>query len=53
MTADDNESVKRWAMEIGCRDFLRKPFSADALIGALVNLSPRSAVSIPRSRSRS
>ena len=51
MTADDNESVKRRAMELGCRAFLRKPFSADALIGALVNLPPRSAVSIPRSRS--
>jgi len=51
MTADDNESVKRRAMEIGCGAFLRKPFSADALIGALVNLPARSAVSIPRSRS--
>ena len=51
MTADDNESVKRRVMEIGCRAFLRKPFSADALIGALVNLPPRSAASIPRSRS--
>ena len=51
MTADDNESLKRRAMEIGCRGFLRKPFSADALIGTLVNLPARSAVSIPRSRS--
>ena len=50
MTADDNESVERRAMESGCRAFLRKPFSAHVLIGALVNLSPRSAVSIPQSR---
>ena len=41
MTADDNESVKRRAMEIGCIAFLRKPFSADVLIEALVNISPR------------
>jgi FixJ family two-component response regulator len=43
MTADDNESVKRRAMEIGCVAFLLKPFSADILIEALVNLSPRFA----------
>jgi FixJ family two-component response regulator len=41
MTADDNESVKRRAMEIGCAAFLPKPFSADVLISALVNISPR------------
>jgi FixJ family two-component response regulator len=41
MTADDNESVKRRAMEIGCAAFLPKPFSADVLIEALVNISPR------------
>ena len=41
MTADDNESVKRRAMEIGCIAFLPKPFSADVLISALVNISPR------------
>jgi FixJ family two-component response regulator len=41
MTADDNESVKRRAMEIGCVAFLPKPFSADVLIEALVNISPR------------
>ncbi len=51
MTADDNESLKRRAMEAGCVSFLLKPFSADVLMEALVNLSPRSAVSIPRSRS--
>jgi len=41
MTADDNESVKRRAAEIGCLAFLRKPFSANVLIEALVNISPR------------
>jgi FixJ family two-component response regulator len=41
MTADDNESIKRRAMEIGCVAFLPKPFSADVLIEALVNISPR------------
>lgn len=44
MTADDNESVKRRAIEIGCVAILPKPFTANALIEALVNLSPRSAV---------
>jgi FixJ family two-component response regulator len=34
-TADDNESLKRRAMEMGCVAFLPKPFSADALIEAL------------------
>ncbi len=43
MTANDNESVKRRAMEIGCVAFLPKPFSADVLMEALVNLPPRSA----------
>jgi FixJ family two-component response regulator len=41
MTADDNESVKRRAMEVGCVAFLPKPFAADVLIEALVNISPR------------
>jgi len=40
MTADNNESVKRRAMEIGCAAFLPKPFSMDVLIEALVNISP-------------
>jgi len=44
MTADDNESVKKRAIEIGCVAILPKPFTANALIEALVNLSPRSAV---------
>jgi len=34
-TADDNESFKRRAMEMGCVAFLPKPISADALIEAL------------------
>jgi FixJ family two-component response regulator len=42
MTADGNESVKRRAMEIGCLAYLRKPFSADALMEALLKL-PRPA----------
>src|SRR5450759_3393627 len=41
MTADDNESVRRRAMEVGCVAFLPKPFAADVLIEALVNISPR------------
>src|SRR5271154_5984461 len=32
MTADDNESLKRRAMGIGCGAFLRKPCSAGVLI---------------------
>lgn len=41
MTGNENESVKRRAMETGCAAFLRKPFSAKVLIEALVNISPR------------
>jgi FixJ family two-component response regulator len=37
-TADDNESFKRRAMEMGCVAFLPKPFSANALIEALRNI---------------
>jgi FixJ family two-component response regulator len=37
MTARNNESVKRRAVEIGCVAFLIKPFSADVLIEALAN----------------
>jgi FixJ family two-component response regulator len=37
-TADDSESFKRWAMEMGCVAFLPKPFSADALIEVLGNI---------------
>lgn len=44
MSANTNESVKMRAMEIGCVAFLAKPFSTDALIEALANLShPSSA----------
>jgi len=38
MTAQDEEWFKRRAMEMGCVAFLRKPFSADALIEALLNI---------------
>jgi FixJ family two-component response regulator len=51
MSAGNNESVKRRAMEIGCVAFLNKPFSADVLIEALANLPPRNAVRNPRSTS--
>jgi FixJ family two-component response regulator len=37
MTADNDVSVKRRAMEIGCVAFLTKPFSADVLIEALAS----------------
>ena len=47
MTANDHESVKRRAMEIGCVGFLPKPFSADVLMEALVNASSRIAVQRP------
>ncbi len=40
MTAGDNELVKRRAKEIGCVALLPKPFSADVLMEALVNISP-------------
>ena len=46
MTADDSESIKRRAMEIGCAGFLIKPFSANVLIEALVNASP--GIAAPR-----
>jgi FixJ family two-component response regulator len=42
MTAHDSESFKRRAVEMGCVAFLRKPFSADALVEALGRI-PRSA----------
>jgi FixJ family two-component response regulator len=44
MSADDNESVRRRTMEIGCFAFLTKPFSADVLIEVLANLPTRRAV---------
>jgi FixJ family two-component response regulator len=44
MSADDNESVRRRSMEVGCVAFLVKPFSADILIEALTNLPPRRTV---------
>jgi FixJ family two-component response regulator len=44
MSADDNESVRRRTMEIGCVAFLTKPFSADTLIEVLSNLPTRRGV---------
>jgi FixJ family two-component response regulator len=41
MTADDNESVRRRAMQVGCA-FLLKPFTANLLIETLINVSQRS-----------
>jgi len=41
-SADDNESLKRRATEMGCVAFLPKPLSTDALIGALRDI-PRHA----------
>jgi FixJ family two-component response regulator len=35
ITAVDTEAVRKEAMEVGCIAFLRKPFLADALIGAI------------------
>ena len=43
MSARDNESVKRRAVEIGCAAYLVKPFTANALIEAVLNASSRSA----------
>jgi FixJ family two-component response regulator len=40
MTANRNESLKARAMQIGCIDFLVKPFSADVLREALLKLPP-------------
>ena len=37
-TADDNGSLKSWAMEMRCVAFLPKPFSANSLIEALLNI---------------
>jgi FixJ family two-component response regulator len=41
MSADQRESIKMRAMEVGAIAFLTKPFCADALIKALANLPPR------------
>jgi FixJ family two-component response regulator len=39
MTANDSERYETRATEAGCAAFLRKPFSPESLIEALVNLS--------------
>ncbi len=36
MTARDDETVRSQAAQLGCINFLRKPFSADRLIQAIV-----------------
>jgi FixJ family two-component response regulator len=36
MTALDAETIRSQAMQLGCVDYLRKPFSAERLIEALV-----------------
>jgi FixJ family two-component response regulator len=41
MTADIAESVEKRAREIGCIEFLKKPFSPHTLVDALAKLSPR------------
>jgi FixJ family two-component response regulator len=41
MSANNNESAKRRAAEVGCLAFLTKPFSEDALIHTLAALSSR------------
>jgi len=40
VTASDDESVQRRAIEAGCVAFLRKPFSAKLLIEALAKTGP-------------
>ena len=47
MTANENERVKRRAVETGCVAFLHKPFTADALMATLVNLPLRKAIGNP------
>ncbi len=49
MTADESESVKRRAVEIGCAAYLVKPFTANALIEAVLNASSRGAAPPPPS----
>jgi FixJ family two-component response regulator len=36
MTALDDETIRSQAMQLGCVDYLRKPFPADRLIEAIV-----------------
>jgi FixJ family two-component response regulator len=40
MTAHDEDSAKKRAVEMGCVAFLSKPFSAEDLILALANFPP-------------
>ena len=47
MTADDGASFKRWAMEMGCVAFLRKPFASELLIEALLEIPRRPCLGFP------
>ena len=44
MTANDNEWLKRRALEVGCTAFLSKPFRANHLIEALDKLPRPNAI---------
>lgn len=44
MTGNADEWVERRAVESGCIAFLQKPFSANELMEALINLPPRRAI---------
>jgi len=48
MTADNSESVKKRAAEVGCLAFLIKPFSTNDLEEALAKLAPRRIVGCER-----
>jgi FixJ family two-component response regulator len=41
MTAVDNEAIRSQAEQLGCLAYLRKPFSADLLIEAIVRATTR------------
>lgn len=42
ITADDDETLEAAARDLGCVDYLRKPFPSEALIAAVTTaLSPR------------
>jgi FixJ family two-component response regulator len=41
MTTNDSEALRQLAEDVGCIGFLRKPFSAEALVETLAKLPPR------------
>jgi FixJ family two-component response regulator len=43
MTAHDNEEVRKQARQVGCLDFLVKPFRGGELLEALAKSLPRTA----------